>query len=169
MEVLDQVPPQDTSRVRIQPLESANHELIQPTRVREISRSGIHDVVVELPVGVSTREPRVSSDNLLDAFGTRGVARPVEVGWESHVPEEGGGGFHGELALGLTSVDEEVDGEDRLSVCSEISNVLEGELRVGGDGILNTGETELSGDGEVVEASTILVAEFDKLKCYTIG
>jgi hypothetical protein len=90
----------------------------------------------------------------------------VEVGRELHVPEERCRSFHGELTLGFASVDKEVDGEDGFAVRSEIANVLECELGVGGDGILNAGEAELACDGEIVEASTIAVAEVDKLKCY---
>ena len=124
-EILDQVPPQDTSWVRIQPLERAHHKYVQSTRISEIGRSGINDVVVELTIRITSREPRVGCNDLLDSFAARGVAGPVEVGWEPHVPEEGCGSFHREFTLGFASVDEEVDGEDGLAVRSEIANVLE--------------------------------------------
>jgi hypothetical protein len=167
-QVLDQVPPQDTCRVRIQPLEGTDHKSVQTTRISEIGRSGINDVVVELSIRIASREPRVGCNDLLDPFGARGVAGSVEVGWELHVPEERSRSFHREFTLGFASVDKEVDREDSLPVRGEIANVLERELGVGGDGILNAGEAELACDGEIVESSTIAVAEVDKLKCHTI-
>ena len=165
MEVLDQVPLQDTSRVRVQPNNAVHDMLIQTARLSEIGRSGINDVVVDLAIRISTREPRVSADNNVDAFVRRGMAGPVEVGWEPHIPEERCGSVHGEFTVcGHSTVDEEVDGEDGLTVRRDIAYVLEGEFRVRGNGVLNTRVPELSCDRKVVETSSVSVAEVNKLE-----
>ena len=126
MEVLDQVPPQDASRVRVQLHHTIHHMRIHTARLSEIRRIGINDVVIDLSIRIAPREPRVGRDDYVDAFVGRGLTRSVEVGWEPHIPEKRCGSVHGEFTIGCcSSVDEEGDGEDGLAVRSDIANVLE--------------------------------------------
>ena len=164
-EVLDQVPPKNPSWLRIHLLNGTNHKHVQPTRIRKVNRSGINDVVVDLAIRITARKPRMRRDDYVDAFVARRLANSVEVGWELHVAEEGCGSVHGEFTVcGHSTVDEEVDGEDGLTVRRDIAHVLEGELGVGRDGVLNTRVAELGCDRKVVETSSVSVAEIDKLE-----
>ena len=85
-----------------------------------------------------TRDPRVGCEDLVGVFVAGRNARPVEVGWELHIPEERCGILHGEFTVsGDPSIDEEVDGEDGLAVRGDKTNVPELELGIRSNGILN--------------------------------
>jgi hypothetical protein len=91
------------------------------------------------------------------------LSGPVKVSRELAEFEERAGVGDGEFAVCAPSVDEEVDRERGDAVGDDVSDVLHGEVGVGGDGVLDEGVAELAGDVDVVGAVTVAVTEVDEL------
>ena len=93
-----------------------------------------------------------------------GSAAAEEVRRERHVLEEAASDIKVQLTTGVTTIDEEVDGEDRLSEGSEKTRRNQGELWIVLDGILDKKLAQLSSDGVVIFPSSVLLTVFDELK-----
>ena len=103
------------------------------------------------------------SEDLVRALARDGVVRAEEALWETAVLEEAASDVQVELPVVVASVDEKVDGERGLAERGEVARRNEGEVGIGSDGLLDTLEAELAGDGEVVFPGAVAVAEVDEL------
>ena len=157
----------DTLRIGVQPSNGVVDEIcVKLAELCEISGIWVERVAVERAIvgawgnGV-LREDKI--DTVSDTVEGNGSVSPEEPIWETAVLEESPCNVHVELPARIAPVNEEHKGEDGLGVCGEVPGRDEAELGVGGDGILDSLETEFCSHREVVETGTELVAEGGEL------
>lgn len=150
-------------RVRVQAEDRLVHEVgVQEARRGEIRRGRVEHVVVH-PADVAPGLDGMRSEDLVRALARDGVVRAEEALWETAVLEEAASDVQVELPVVVASVNEKIDGERGLAERGEVARRDEGEVGIGSDGLLDTLEAELAGDGEVVFPGAVAVAEVDEL------
>ena len=166
----------DTLRVGVQSSNGVVDEIcVKLAELCEISGIWVERVAVERAIVVAWGNGVLREDksHTADTFKGSGLVRPEEPIWETAVLEESPCNVHVKLPARFAPIYEEHKGEDGLGVCGEVPGRDEAELGVGGDGILDSLETEFCGHREVVETGTELVAEGGELtevivSCYNI-
>jgi hypothetical protein len=108
------------------------------------------------------REDKI--DTVSDVVEGNRFVRPEEPIWEAAVLEESPCNVHVELPARIAPVYEEHKGEDGLGVCGEVPGRDEAELRVGGNGILDSLEPEFCSHRKVIETGTELITEGGELE-----
>ena len=78
------------------------------------------------------------SEDGLKTVCTSGARSSMKIVREFHVPEETKSNVEVELAISLTTVNEEINGENGFSIRRYIARCDEGECGVGGDGVFDT-------------------------------
>lgn len=135
---------------------------VQQARLCEIGSVGVNDVVIDGP-DIASRLDGVYCCNISQTVCTNGPVAAEEIVGEAHILQKAARNAEIKLAIGLASINKEINWKYSFCIDCEDARGEEVELRVRRDGILDASEFELPGDSDVVLSGTVFVSIFYKL------